>query len=77
MERKRINEYHKYGCHFHGKLVVISYMDDAKKDNQWGTFNAGVSLDYYSKALSLVKETYGENIEVLLGVPELGIRIKD
>ncbi len=76
MKAERFDEYHKNGCHFHGQLAVVHYLDDAQKDPKWGTFGAGISLDYLDKAMSLVKERYGENVEVLLSMPDLVVRVK-
>ena len=76
MKAQRIDEYYKHGCHFFGKLVVVDYLETAQQDQRWGKFNAGISLDYLIKATALVKERYGENIEVLLSVPDLVVRIK-
>lgn len=76
MNRKRINEYHKHGCHFYGKLVVFDFLEDAKRDKRWGTFGAEVSYDYLVKAKSLAKELYGNGIEILMSFPELVIRIE-
>ena len=76
MKADRIDEYHKHGCNFFGKLVVISYFEDAQKDPSWGRFGASVSLDYYAKAVQYAKELYGD-FDVLLGMPELVIRLKD
>ena len=75
MKAERIDEYHKSGCHFTGKLVVVHYLDDAKNDQKWGAFGAGVSLDYLDKAMALVKERYGANVEVLLSMPDLVVRV--
>lgn len=77
METKRVDEYHKHGCHFYGKLVVVDYMEDVKKDPKWGTFNAGVTFDYLEKAQALVQEKYGENVKVLLSIPELVVRLEN
>jgi hypothetical protein len=54
----------------------VHYLDDAKNDKKWGTFGAGVSLDYLKKATALVKERYGENV-VLLSMPDLVVRISE
>lgn len=69
MKAERIDEYHKSGCHFYGKLAVVHYLDDAKNDPKWGTFSAGLD-----KAMALIKERYGE-VEVLLSVPDLVVRV--
>ena len=76
MDRKRIDEYHKHGCHFHGKLVVIDYQEAMQHDRRWGQYNAGLTLDYLVMARKYAKELYGDTIE-LLSVPELVIRLND
>ena len=75
MEAKRFDEYHKHGCHFYGKLVVVDYQEDMQNDPKWGTFNAGLTFDYMAKAQALVKERYGDNTTTLLSVPSLVVRI--
>jgi hypothetical protein len=73
MNRKRVDEYHKHGCDFHGKLVIYDYMEDMKNDPQ-GNFNAGVSIDYMIEAKKDAESRY--NIKrVLLSIPELVIEI--
>jgi len=76
MNTERIDEYHKNGCHFYGKLVTVNYLDDAKKDPKWGAFGAGVSFDYLDKATALIKEKYGTNFKILLSMPELVVRLE-
>lgn len=76
MKTERVDEYHKNGCHFYGKLVVVRYLDDAQKDPKWGTFGAGISLDYLDKAMALVKERYGAGVKVLLSMPDLVVRVE-
>lgn len=77
MKAERIDEYHKGSHHFYGALVVVHYLDDAAKDPKWGTFNADIAMDYYKKAMELVKERYGENIQVLMGMPDLVVRVAE
>jgi len=74
MKTKRVDEYHKHGCHFFGKLVVVDYWDELEKDPKWGGFNADVTYDYIAKAKNLVKEKYG-NTETLLSIPALVVRL--
>ena len=76
MKATRVDEYHKGGCHFYGKLAVIDYLEDAKADKRWGEFCAGVSIDYMVKAKEFAKERYGD-VEILLTVPELVVRLND
>lgn len=76
MIANEVNEYHKNGCHFFGKLVVVDYYEEMKKDPQWGTFGAMVTLDYAEKANNLVIKKYGADVEILLSIPELVARVK-
>lgn len=76
MDAKRIDEYHKHGCHFHGKLVVVDYSEDMQEDPKWGTFAAGLSIEYYAKAKALVKERQYNVVRELLSVPELVMEIQ-
>lgn len=34
IETKRVDEYHKNGCHFYGKLVVVSYWEAMRNDSR-------------------------------------------
>ena len=74
MNCKRIDEYHKGGCHFFGKLAVVDYLDDLKADPKFGTFGACLTIDYLERARAIVAERY-ENTEELLSIPELVVRI--
>ena len=77
MKRNRIDEYHKHGCHFYGKLVVIKYLDEMKHNPRYGQYNAGLSIDYLMLARKEAQELYGDNIvDELLSVPELVLRLK-
>lgn len=76
MKAERIDEYHKHGCHFSGKLAVVHYLEEAQKDPKWGTFGAGISLDYLEKAMAFIKNRYGEKVEVLLSMPDLVVRLE-
>lgn len=75
MQAERFDEYHKGSSHFHGKLAVVHYLQDAQKDPKWGTFGADISLNYLDKAMELIKERYGEKVEVLQSIPDLVVRI--
>ena len=74
MDSKRIDEYHKHGCNFYGKLVVVEYAEDMQNDPNWGKFNAEVTFDYLAKAQELVKEKYGAT-ETLLSIPALVVKL--
>jgi hypothetical protein len=75
MQPKRFDEYHKYGCHFYGKLVVVDYTDDLMNDPKSGTFGIGLTHDYLDKAEKLVAEKYGKPVKVLLSIPEYVVEI--
>ena len=69
MKAQRIDEYHKHGCHFYGKLVVVEYYEEMKNDPQFGKFGAGLTLDYYADAKKLVAERGYKVVRELLGIP--------
>lgn len=75
MNIQRFEEYHKYGCHFAGKLVVVSYWEEMRADPKWGRFGGQVSLDWMKKAEALVKEKYGDPKRVLLSVPDYVVEL--
>lgn len=72
----RVDEYHKYGCHFYGRLVVVEWLDDAKNDKRWGGFGADLTGKYTEQAKKLVREKYGEPVRELLHVPEYVVEVK-
>ena len=76
MKAERFDEFHRFGCHFYGNLVVVDYQDDMKADKQWGTFAAGLSLDYYAKAKKLIEERQYKVVRELLGMPILVVEIE-
>jgi hypothetical protein len=76
MKTQRFDEYHKHGCHFDGKLVVVNYYEDMTKDPKWGTFNADLTYKYMGLAARLVKEKYGEPKRVLLGMPDYVVEVE-
>ena len=49
MKTQRYEEFHKYGCHFYGKLVVVDYTKEvlAKGSNE---FNFGRGLPELEQA---------------------------
>ena len=76
MEAKRIDEFHKHGCNFYGKLVVVDYSEDMKNDPQSGKFGANLFLDYYVKAKALIKERQYKVVKELLGIPVLVVEVE-
>ena len=75
MKAQRFDEYHKHGCHFNGKLVVVDYSEDMRNDPQWGKLGAEVTFDYMAKAKALVQERYGEAVKVLLSIPDYVVEV--
>jgi hypothetical protein len=75
MKAQRFDEYHKHGCHFNGKLVVVDYSEDMRNDPNWGKFGAEVTFDYMAKAKALVQERYGEAVKVLLSIPDYVVEV--
>jgi hypothetical protein len=76
MEAKRFDEFHKHGCNFSGKLVVVDYLADMEKDPRWGTYNAGLTFDYLAKAKQLVKDKGYDVVLELLSIPEYVVMVK-
>lgn len=76
METKRFEEYHKHGCNFYGKLVVVEYMEDLRKDPKYGTFGAEITFDYMAKAKKMVEEKGYDVKRVLLSIPEYVVEIQ-
>lgn len=76
MKAERFDEYHKHGCHFYGKLLVVDYWEDLQKDPKWGTFHVELTLDYVEKAKALVQDSGYKVVRVLLGIPEYVVEIE-
>jgi len=76
METKRFDEFHKYGCNFYGKLVVVDYTQDIKNDPKMGTWNAGITFDYVERAEKLVIEKGYKVKKILLSIPEYVVEIE-
>jgi hypothetical protein len=74
MKAERIEEYHKHGCNFSGKLVKVDYSEDMQVDKRWGKFGSEVSIDYAVEAEKLVKERYPD-CQILMTMPEVVARI--
>ena len=75
IKAERVDDYHKHGCHFSGKLVVIHYYEAMQQDPNWGKFNANLTFDYVEKARALVKERQYKVVRELLTMPDLVIEI--
>ena len=70
MEAKRYDEFHKYGCHFTGKLVVVDYTAEVMANQQFGR-----GLPELDEAKKLVAER-GYNVQrVLLDIPEYVVEV--
>ena len=70
MNAKRCDEFHKYGCHFYGKLVVVDYTKEVLDNQQFGR-----GLPELDEAKELVKEL-GYNVQrVLLDIPEYVVEV--
>ncbi len=76
MKPQRFDEYHKHGCHFFGKLVVVDYSENMEKDPKWKQWNAGVSFKYLERAKAIVSEHYGTPKRVLLEMPDYVVEIE-
>ena len=76
MKAIRYDEFHKYGCNFNGKLVVVDYTNDIKNDPKVGTWNAGVTFDYVERAKNIVKESGYKVIRELLSIPEYVVEVE-
>ena len=76
MQAKRFDEYHKNGCHFFGRLVVVDCSEDMKNDSQWGRFGASVTFDYVEKARKVIEERQYTVVRELLSIPELVVEIE-
>lgn len=76
METKQVDEYHKYGCNFYGKLVVVDYQEEYN-NRKLKTFSFGAEdiFDYIEHARKLVEEK-GYNVKrVCLSIPEYVVEI--
>lgn len=76
MKAERFDGYHKNGCHFEGKLVVVHYLDDAQKDPKWGTFGAELTWDYMAKAKQLIQDRGYQVKRVCLAIPDYVVEIE-
>lgn len=71
MQAKRADEFHKYGCHFYGRLVIVDYTEEVRANN---TFNRG--LPELDEAKKLVAERQYKIKRVLLDVPEYVVEVE-
>lgn len=76
MKARRLEQYHKHGCNFAGKLVVVDYSEDAKGDPKFEKFRSQITLDYLDKARALVAERKYKVVKELLSIPELVVQIE-
>jgi len=75
MKIKRVDDFHKYGCSFYGKLVVVDYTEDLKNDPKMETWDAGIAFDYVKKAKLLLQEKGYNVVKVLLFIPEYVVEV--
>jgi hypothetical protein len=75
MEAKRFDEFHKYGCHFYGKLVVVDYTKETTAI-PCTPLNFGRGNPELDKARKMVHDKGYKVIEVLLDIPEYVVRIE-
>ena len=53
METKQVDEFHKHGCNFSGKLVVVDYQEEyANRKLKFYSFGAGDIFDYILKRIN-------------------------
>jgi hypothetical protein len=76
MKAERFDEFHRFGCNFYGKLVVVDYIEDINNDPKMGTFNAGVPFDYIDKAKKLVAEHQYKVVRELLDIPVYVVEVE-
>jgi len=70
MKAQRFDEFHKYGYHFAGKLVVVDYTADVMSDQRFGS-----GLSELDKAKKLVADLGYNVVCVLLDIPEYVVEI--
>lgn len=77
METKRVYEYHKYGCNFYGKLVVVDYQEEYNNRKlKFFSFGASDIFDYIENARKLVEEKGHKVKRVWLSIPEYVVEIE-
>jgi hypothetical protein len=77
METKQVDEFHKHGCNFSGKLVVVDYQEEyANRKLKFYSFGAGDIFDYISRAENIVKEKQYKIKRVLLSIPEYVVEVE-
>ncbi len=77
METKRVDEFHKHGCHFFGKLVVVDYQEEYNNRKlKFYSFGAGDIYDYVKYAEKLVEEKGYKVKRVCLTIPQYVVEIQ-
>ncbi|MGD1852767.1 MAG: hypothetical protein ACFB2W_00815 [Leptolyngbyaceae cyanobacterium] len=80
MQIEYTNTYTKHGCSFTGNLAVVDYysqMQEISSGQPLGGFGQMACFDALDEAKALLKKTHGDNYEVLLGIPDLVVRLCD
>jgi hypothetical protein len=70
-----VEQYHKHGCHFIGKLAVIDYSEELDRHPRAGQFGGEALFDVVEDATKFAQERY-PGCKVLLSVPELVVRLE-
>ena len=76
MEAKRVDEFHKWGCDFYGKLVVVDYQQEVL-DSPCDAYSFGQGIPMQQEARDLVDQKGYDIDEVLMDTPPFYVvRIK-
>ena len=77
MTADRVDEFHDYGCHFHGKLVVVRCPEQIQRIHpRSGQFGSMSCLDVGDVAMQLIAEKGYDVEEKLLAIPDVVVRVK-
>ena len=77
MEAEQVDEFHAYGCHFHGKLVVVRCPEKIQRIHpRSGQFGEMSCYDVAEVAMKLIKNKGYDVVEKLLGIPDVVVRVK-
>ena len=77
MKTERFDEYHKHGCHFYGKLVVVDYQEEYNNRKlKFNSFGAGDIFEYMEQAKKLVEEKGYKVKRVCLSIPEYVVELQ-
>ena len=77
MKTERFDEFHKHGCNFYGKLVVVDYQEEYNNRTlKFNSFGAGDIFDYISEAKKIVEERGYKVKKELLSIPEYVVEVE-